>query len=201
MDSSEVRLQAMEDELLANRAKTNTIQLALQSIMSKLEINTEKPRDKSKVNFAFAEEGKGLNSSTGHVKIKLASPSDFDGDQEKEQAFLNTCCSVCGDLFQGDQAHIHWALLFFKSDQAACFAGRVMRLEQKSGRWNYKDLQAFKQEFEELFCVKYEQLAALTKLEGMSWYQGKDSVEDYIDQFLELVELAEYSDDKTIIMI
>ena len=34
----------------------------------------------------------------------------------------------------------------------------------------------------------------------MSWYQGKDSVEDYIDRFSELVDLAEYLDDKTIVI-
>jgi len=48
--------------------------------------------------------------------------------------------------------------------------------------------------------MKNEQLATLTKLEGTSWYQGKDSVKDYIDRFLELVDLAEYSDDKTIVI-
>ena len=63
-----------------NQAKTDTIQLALQAIMSKLEINAEKPRDKSKLNFTSAEEVKGLNLGTGHVKIKPVSPSDFDGD-------------------------------------------------------------------------------------------------------------------------
>ena len=62
------------------------------------------------------------------------------------------------------------------------------------GRWHYKDWPAFEKEFEELFCTKNEQLAALTKLEGMSWYQGKDSVKDYIDRFSELVDLTEYLD-------
>ena len=51
-----------------------------------------------------------------------------------------------------------------------------------------------------MFCVKDEQLTALTKLEGTSWHQGEDSVEDYIDWFLELMDLAEYSDDKTIVI-
>ena len=80
MDSSEVRLQAMEEELLANQVKTDTIQIALQSIMSKLEINTEKPREESKAIFALAEEIKGSNLGTGHAKIKPASPLDFDGN-------------------------------------------------------------------------------------------------------------------------
>ena len=48
--------------------------------------------------------------------------------------------------------------------------------------------------------MKDEQLAALTRLKGTSWYQGKDLVEDYIDRFSELVDIAEYSDDKTIVI-
>ena len=70
----------MEEELLANWVQTDVIQLALQSIMSKLEINAEKPRDESKAKFTFSEEGEGSNLGTGHAKTKPASPSDFNGD-------------------------------------------------------------------------------------------------------------------------
>ena len=41
---------------------------------------------------------------------------------------------------------------------------------------------------------------ALTKLKDTSWYQGKDPVDDYIDQFQELIDLMEYDDDKTIVI-
>ena len=41
---------------------------------------------------------------------------------------------------------------------------------------------------------------ALTNLKGTSWYQGKDLVDDYIDQFQELIDLAEYDEDKTIVI-
>ena len=41
---------------------------------------------------------------------------------------------------------------------------------------------------------------ALTNLEGTSWYQGKDLVDDYIDRFQELIDLVEYDDDKTIVI-
>ena len=41
---------------------------------------------------------------------------------------------------------------------------------------------------------------ALTRLEGTSWYQAKDPVDDYIDHFQELIDLAEYDDDKTIVI-
>ena len=54
--------------------------------------------------------------------------------------------------------------------------------------------------FTELFCPKNEQLAVLTRLEGMSWYQAKDSVEDYINWFQELIDVADYDDDKIIVI-
>ena len=55
--------------------------------------------------------------------------------------------------------------------------------------------------FTELFCPKNKQLAVITRLEGTSWYQAKDSVEDYIDWFQELIDLAEYDDDAKTIVI
>ena len=41
---------------------------------------------------------------------------------------------------------------------------------------------------------------ALTRLEGTSWYQAKDPVDNYIDHFQELTDLVEYDDDKTIVI-
>ena len=54
--------------------------------------------------------------------------------------------------------------------------------------------------FSDQFCPKNEQLMALRRLEGTSWYQAKDPVDDYIDCFQELTNLAEYDNDKTIII-
>ena len=47
IDSSEVIFQAMEEELLANWAKGDIIQLALQSVMSKLK-STQKTQERSR---------------------------------------------------------------------------------------------------------------------------------------------------------
>jgi Retrotransposon gag protein/Zinc knuckle len=69
------------------------------------------------------------------------------------------------------------------------------------GKGNYfKDWEEFEKAFVDQFCPKDEQLTALTKLEGTRWYQGKDPVDDYIDRFQELIDLAEYNDDKTIVI-
>ena len=54
--------------------------------------------------------------------------------------------------------------------------------------------------FSNWFCPKNEQLMSLTRLEGTSWYQAKDPVDNYIDRFQELTNLVEYDDDKTIVI-
>jgi len=103
----------MEEELLVSQAKTNAIQLGLQAIMSKLEINTDEPREESE-DILFAEESEVPSFGAGQARVKPASPSDFDRDQEKGRAFLNTChihFSICGDSFKGDQACVHWSYL------------------------------------------------------------------------------------------
>ena len=63
------------------------------------------------------------------ANVRPAFPMDFDGDRGKGRAFFNTCClyfAIIGDLFPNDQAHIHWALSFFKSDHVARFANKVL---------------------------------------------------------------------------
>ena len=105
------------------------------------------------------------------VKVRLAILTDFDGDFRKGRVFFNTCClyfMIIRDLFPNNQAHIHWALSFFKSDRAACFANKVLHHKTK-GKGNYfQDWDTFEKMFSNQFCPKNKQLMALTRLEGTS---------------------------------
>ena len=81
-------------------------------------------------------EGKG---ALRLVKVRLATLADFDRDHGKGHALLNMCClyfMIVGDLFPNDQACIHWALSFFKSDHVAHFANKVLQHKTK-GKGNY----------------------------------------------------------------
>ena len=119
-------------------------------------------------------------TSPKHSKVKPATPADFNSSCKKGYAFLNSCMiyfSICNNHFPNDQSCIHWVLSFFKTDWAAHFADKVLRSWRK---WKvyYSDWDTFKEDFVEHFFLKDEQLLAITKLEGMSWYQGRDMVED-----------------------
>src|SRR5882757_2675619 len=58
----------------------------------------------------------------------------------------------------------------------------------------------FELDFISKFCPKNEATVALTKLESTRYYQGRKSVDDYIDEFSELIEEAGYSDGLSIVM-
>jgi len=110
--------------------------------------------------------------------LKPATPNDFDGDHLKGRAFLNSCrlyISPCESQFQDDQAKIHWALSFMKSGCAALHANCILQRETV-------------------------EMVALTKLESKRYYQGWKLVDYYINEFLELVEEAGYSDGLSIVI-
>ena len=78
--------------------------------------------------------------------------------------------TICNDHFPNDQAHMHWALSFFKTDHAAHFSDKVL-CSWRKGKVYYLDWDVFKEDFVEHFFPKDEQLSAITKLKGTSWYQ------------------------------
>ena len=86
--------------------------------------------------FGIVESEKMSESDGGKVEgapklanVRPAIPMDYDRDRRKRCVFFNMCClhfTIIGDLFPNDQAHIHWALSFFKSDCAGHFANKVL---------------------------------------------------------------------------
>ena len=129
--------------------KSDVIKISLQAILDKLNILPRKEDImQSELDFGKLESKECLRESQRKAdegmastlaKVKPAMPADFDGDQEKGCAFFNTCCiyfTVIGDLFLSNQSWIHWVLSFFKSDQAACFANKILWSKSK-GKGHY----------------------------------------------------------------
>ena len=192
--NSEDHLQAMEAELMKHQMKSDAIEISLQAILDKLNIlprkedvmqsksDFGKPESKEDLGDSQRKADEGMASTL--AKVKPVMPADFDSNQEKGCTFFNTCCvyfTVIGDLFLSDQSRIHWVLSFFKLDRAAHFANKVFWSKSKGKGHYFQNWEAFEKAFLDQFCPKNEQLTALTKLEGTSWYQGKDLVDDYTD--------------------
>jgi hypothetical protein len=58
----------------------------------------------------------------------------------------------------------------------------------------------FTEEFAAMFCPENEATTALMRLESDRYYQGKQNVEAYIDEFKDLVNLSGYTDPIAIVL-
>jgi hypothetical protein len=130
-------------------------------------------------------------------RIKLASPDNFDGDRSKGCAFLTFCelyLLLTGSDYPDEQSHIHWALLFFKSGRAATFAEWIVRQEMRTGVMAFADWTDFTSGFMSTFCPKNKATSALMRLESDRYFQGQRTIEVYINEFKDLVDMSGYTD-------
>jgi hypothetical protein len=87
-----------------------------------------------------------------------------------------------------------------KSGRAAKWAARVFRWEEENGTPRFSDWNAFRAEFNSEFCPAHSDVSAINRLESTSYFQGKRSVDEYLDEFMDLVTEAGYTDSKTIVV-
>ena len=87
-----------------------------------------------------------------------------------------------------------------KMGRAATFASRVFAHASKTGEVRFKDWKEFKEAFRYQFFPLHECTHAMNQLESCQYHQGKCSVDEYIDEFKELIEKAEYTDGLAIVM-
>jgi len=138
-----------------------------------------------------------------HNCLKPRVPPSFDGDRAKGCTFMNSCILyqlLCMVEFQDDQAKIHWVLSYMKSDCAATFANCTICYETKYNSLHYGSWNAFQKVFIEIFCLENKSTHALMCLESDCYFQGKQTVDAYVDEFEDLIDLSGYSDDLVIVL-
>ena len=88
-----------------------------------------------------------------------------------------------------------------KSGQAAKWAEQIFHWEEKNkGYSKFLDWEEFRKEFQRDFCLAHSDIVAINKLESTMYYQKSRSIDDYLDEFVELVEEAGYTDPKTTVV-
>jgi Retrotransposon gag protein len=88
-----------------------------------------------------------------------------------------------------------------KTGRAARWASHVFKWEEENGGYTkFLDWNDFKSEFCKEFCPTNSDVAAVNKLESTAYYQGTRSVDDYLDEFLDLITESGYTDPKTLVV-
>ena len=168
----------------------------------------QQPRPKTKI-AAPRESSPDLESTERPERtkkptpIKPAVPAEFDGDRKKGRAFLFSCRAyfrLCPDSFADEQQMITWAMTYMKAGRAARWAQSVMRREEESGNEEFEDWEAFETEFRKQFTPANAEATAINILEGTSYYQGNRTVDDFLDDFRELIYDSGYTDKKNIVV-
>ena len=88
-----------------------------------------------------------------------------------------------------------------KSGQAAKWATHVFKWEEENaGDSRFLDWDNFELEFCKEFCPANSEATAINKLESTTYHQRTQSVDYYLDKFLNLVAESRYTDPKTLVV-
>ncbi|GLB34317.1 hypothetical protein LshimejAT787_0112010 [Lyophyllum shimeji] len=113
----------------------------------------------------------------GGDHLRPAPPDSFDGEREKGRAFINSCdlyMSLTPDAFPDEQTRINWVLSYMKGGRAARFTARTL--------------------LHRGILPRDEKRKAATTFETSAYHQGSRSVDEYIDEFWDLAEEAQFPD-------
>jgi len=117
--------------------------------------------------------------------------------------FLNSCSlyiRLAPEQFHNEQEKILWALMFFKGGRASKWSENVFRQEVDTGIFPIQTWGDFKQQFWIHFFPVNTEADAINALEGASYHQRGQMVDDYLDNFQALVSDAGYTDPQTLVV-
>jgi len=141
--------------------------------------------------------------SKQRARPKLPSPPDFSGKRSSRRAFLNSCTlylRLAPEQFTCDEKKIFWTLTFFKDGRAAKWSENLFRQEADTSIFPIQSWVDFEQQFQSQFFLVNAEADAINTLEGSSYYQGNQTVDDYLDSFLILASDARYTDPRTLVV-
>ena len=137
-----------------------------------------------------------------------ATPPDFDGDRSRGMAFLNSCQTyirLCPSEFPDEQTKLAWAMSYMKSGHAQRWTACIFRWEQQTenaDQSKFLDWEDFATTFKTEFTSTHSDALAINHLESTAYYQNQKArlLDEYMDEFQDLIADSGYSDPKTIVV-
>jgi len=137
------------------------------------------------------------------TRPKLSCPPDFNRKCHNSHAFLNSCSlyiRLAPEQFHDKQEKILWALMFFKGGRAAKWSENMFYQEADTGVSPIQTWGEFEQQFRLHFFLVNAEADAINALEGTSYHQGNQMMDNYLDSFQALVSNAGYMDPWTLVV-
>ena len=141
--------------------------------------------------------------TTRQMHPKLSCPPDFSGERYNGYVFLNSCSLyiyLAPEQFHNEQEKILWALTFFKGGHTTKWSENMFCQEIDTGVFPIQTWEDFKQQFWVHFFPVNAEADMISALEGASYHQGSQTVDDYLDNFQALVSDAGYMDPWTLVV-
>jgi len=138
--------------------------------------------------------------------LKPSPPPNFDRDRQKGRGFINSCQAyfhLRPDNFPDDQTKIQWAMTFMNQGRAQKWANRIYWWESipaNAGALYFVNWDDFRSRFWTEFFPLHSDAAATNRLEGTGYFQSRQTVDDYLDDFRDLISDSGYTDPKTIVV-
>jgi len=119
------------------------------------------------------------------LALKPSFPPDFSGDRAAGKAFLTSCQTyirLCPEAFEDDLTKMIWAMSYMKTGRANRWATREFEQEAKASHLRFIDWLDFEEEFRKDFMPLDSESATINVLETTAYFQGKRTVDDYLDR-------------------
>jgi hypothetical protein len=139
-------------------------------------------------------------------ELKPALPPKYDGDRQHGQAFINACQAffrLRPDQFPEEQIKIQWAMTYMSQGRAQKWVNRIYQWEALPANANahyFVDWDHFRSIFRNEFYPLHADAVATNILEGRTYFQGNRNVDDYLDDFRDLIAESGYTSPKTIVV-
>jgi Retrotransposon gag protein/Zinc knuckle len=198
-------LEGIIADMQAREVETHDTLQQILSALHRLPANPPSNPPSSPVSVQFpAKQETPLVDQQKIRTVRPASPPEFDGDRAKGMAFLNSCQTyfrLCPREFADEQTKIVWAMSYMKSGRAQKWTTRIFRWEnENSGQAKFIDWDDFTSEFKTEFTPAQADALAINRLESSAYYQKNRSLDDYMDEFQDLIADSGYTDPKTTVV-
>ena len=112
-----------------------------------------------------------------------------------------TYIHLCPEVFANQEQQIVWTMSYMKSGRAQRWAERELMRLTPTGATGFDGWADFEEVFHREFLPANARATAVNKLEGTQYFQGTRPLDDYLDEFRELISNAKYDSSPATVVI